>query len=448
MKILKSKILQFAVALLALSACDNKLDQVKPTQSIDESTALSTSQDIEVTLIGAYDGLSSSNSYGGAIQYSGDLIGDDQEVRFAGTFSTMDEIWRKTFTTSNTQTQATWLQSYSTINRVNNILANLDKVEASRKSAVEGESKFIRAISYFDLVRLWAKDYTDGSAASNLGVPLVTTPTRGVTDIDNRPRATVEAVYNLVLEDLKSAESLLEAGFSPGFATKGAVQALMARVYLQQGKYAEARDAANKVINSGEYQLTSTFEEAFSDDTNDDEAIFKIIVTDQDGSNSMNTFYAPSTYQGRGDVRVQNKHLAVYEADDSRGSFFVKASNNTFTGKFLDRFGDVLVIRLAEMYLIRAECNQRLNTAIGAAPLVDINKIRSRAGASTLSAVTLDDIIKERKLELAFEGQQVFDAKRLKKSIGSLAFNSPKLVIPIPQREMDTNKSLVQNDGY
>ncbi len=194
--------------------------------------------------------------------------------------------------------------------------------------------------------------------------------------------------------------------------------------------------------------MTNSFEEAFSDDSNDDEAIFKIIVTDQDGSNSMNTFYAPSTYQGRGDVRIQNKHLANYESGDSRGKFFVKASNNTFTGKFLDRFGDVLVIRLAEMYLIRAECNQRLNTTIGASPLVDINIIRARAGASTLSAVTLDDIIKERKLELAFEGQQLFDAKRLKKSIGSFAYNSPKLIIPIPQREMDTNKSLVQNDGY
>ena len=82
MKILKSNILSLAIAIVALSGCDNKLDQVKPTQSIDESTALSTSQDIEVTLIGAYDGLSSSNSYGGAIQYSGDLLGDDQEVRF------------------------------------------------------------------------------------------------------------------------------------------------------------------------------------------------------------------------------------------------------------------------------------------------------------------------------------------------------------------------------
>ncbi len=448
MKILKLNILSIAVALLALTACDKKLDKVKPTQSIEESNALSTSQDIEVTLIGAYDGLSSSNSYGGAIQYAGDLLGDDQEVRFGGTFSTMDEIWRKTLTTTNTQTQATWLQSYSTINRANVILANLDKVEASRKSPVEGAAKFIRAISYFDLVRLWAKDYTDGSPATNAGVPLVTTPTKGVTDADNRPRASVEAVYNQVIEDLKSAETLLTPEFNPGFVTKGAVQALLARVYLQQGKYAEARDAANKVISSGEYQLTGSFEEAFSDESNDDEAIFKIMVTDQDGSNSMNTFYAPSTYQGRGDVRVQNKHLAIYEADDTRGTFFVKASNNTFTGKFLDRFGDVLVIRLAEIYLIRAECNLRLNTSIGASPLVDINKIRSRAGASTISAVTLDDIIKERKLELAFEGQQVFDAKRLKKSIGSLAFNSPKLVIPIPQREMDTNKSLVQNDGY
>jgi hypothetical protein len=77
-----------------MTACDSRLD-VKPTQSIEESTALATSQDVEVTLIGAYDGLSSSNLYGGAVQYSGDLLGDDAEVRFGGTFSTPDELWRK-----------------------------------------------------------------------------------------------------------------------------------------------------------------------------------------------------------------------------------------------------------------------------------------------------------------------------------------------------------------
>lgn len=434
-------------SVVVMTACDSRLD-VKPTQSIEESTALATSQDVEVTLIGAYDGLSSNNLYGGAVQYSGELLGDDAEVRFAGTFSTLDELWRKTMTTTNGQTQSTWLQAYSTINRANNVLASLDKVEASKKAKVEGEARFIRGLVYFDLVRLWAKAWGDGDNATNLGVPLVTTPTRVVSEADSRPRATVAAVYTQVLEDLTKAESLLGNITDAGFASKSSAQAILARVYLQQGNYAAARDAANRVIASNQFALTSTFAEVFADATNDSEMIFKVIVTDQDGANDLNTFYAPSTYQGRGDIRVQAKHLALYSAGDSRGTFFVRASNNNFTAKFLDQYGDVPVARLAEMYLIRAEANQRLNTAIGATPLADINRIRARAGARALTTVDLNAILAERKLELAFEGQQVHDAKRLKRNVGTLAFSDNKLVIPIPQREIDTNKALVQNPGY
>jgi tetratricopeptide (TPR) repeat protein len=434
-----------SVALM--TACDSRLD-VKPTQSIEESTALATSQDVEVTLVGAYDGLASNNLYGGAIQYSGDLLGDEAEVRFGGTFSTLDELWRKTMTTTNTQTQASWLQAYNAINRANNVLASLDKVEASKKSSIEGEARFIRGLIYFDLVRLWAKAWGDGDNNTNLGVPLVTTPTRVVGPEDNRSRATVAAVYTQILEDLTKAENLLGNITNAGFASKSAAQAILARVYLQQGNYAAARDAANKVIASDQFALTESFGEAFDDATNDSEIIFKIIVTDQDGSNDLNTFYAPSTFQGRGDIRIQAKHLALYSAGDTRGSFFVKASNNNYTAKFLDQYGDVPVIRLAEVYLIRAEANQRLGTSVGAKPLDDVNLIRGRAGASALASADLNAILAERKLELAFEGQQVHDAKRLKKNVGTLTFSDNKLVIPIPQREIDTNKSLVQNPGY
>lgn len=435
------------VTVAFMTACDSKLD-IKPTASIEESQALATSQAVEVTLTGAYNSLSSVNLYGGAMQYSGDLMGDESEVRFSGTFVQLDELWRKTFTTSNSQIQASWLQGYNAINIANNVLSAIDKVEASRKNQIEGEARFIRGLVYFDLVRFWAKAYNDGDPNTNLGVPLVTTPTRGISDADYRPRATVAAIYAQVIEDLTKAESLLANPSNTGLASKGAAQAILARVYLQQGNNAAARDAANRVIQGAQFSLTETFDEAFFDDTNDSEVIFKIIVTEQDGANDLNTYYAPATYQGRGDIRVQTKHLNLYQSGDSRGIFFVKASGNTYTAKFLDLYGDVPVVRLAEMYLIRAETNLRLGTTTGATPLSDVNLIRSRAGASELASVTVNDVLTERKLELAFEGQQIHDAKRIKKNVGTLPFSDNKLVIPIPQREIDTNKSLIQNPGY
>ena len=108
------------------------------------------------------------------------------------------------------------------------------------------------------------------------------------------------------------------------------------------------------------------------------------------------------------------------------------------------------ILRLAEMYLIRAESNFRLGTTTGDIPLKDINRIRARAGLSPLTTATLDlaAILKERKLELAFEGHLLHDIKRLQGNVGSLPWNSPKLVFPIPERETIANPNLVQNEGY
>lgn len=441
---LKQWLILGGISFLGFS-CDNKL-ALTPHQEIDENMALATSQDVIVTLNGAYDGASSINLYGGAIQYTGELLGDDLEVRFGGSFATLDELWRKSITINNGQIRLSWLQAYTTINRVNNVLSAIDKVSESQRSEVEGKALFLRGLVYFDLVRLWGKDFTDGSSTTNLGVPLVTTPTKTVGEESSIPRSSVAEVYAQIINDLTRAANILESGAVTGFGSKEAAQAILARVYLQQGNYAAARDAANAVIQSGEFALESSFQSVFRDASS--ETIFSIVVTEQDGVNDLNTFYAPVPNQGRGDVRVQAKHLALYSAADTRGAFFVRASNNTFTSKFLDRFGDVLVVRLAEMYLIRAESNQRLSTAIGATPLADINTLRSRAGAAALTTASLNAILAERRLELAFEGQLVFDAKRLKQNVGSLAFNAPSLILPIPLREMDSNKSLVQNEGY
>ncbi|MEZ0486446.1 RagB/SusD family nutrient uptake outer membrane protein [Fibrella aquatica] len=430
-----------------LTACNDRLT-VQPTQSIDAGQALATDQDVRITLTGAYDGLSDGNLYGGGILYTGELLGDNRDVVFGGTFTTLDELWRKTITTTNVDVRDTWLDGYSAINRANNVLANVDKVIAANKNSVEGQARFIRGSLYFELVKLYGKSFNDGSPAANPGVPLVLTPTGSITSADSRARNTVAEVYTQVLDDLTKAEQLLPATQSAGtgFATKGAAQAMLARVYLQQQNFAAARDAANRVITSGTFSLAPTFAGAFTDAS--PETIFKIVVTDQDGGNSMNTYYGSTRVSGRGDIRVQTKFRQLYDPADPRGTFFTTVNNNVFTNKFNDRFGDVPIVRLAEMYLVRAETNIRLNTTTGATPLADINAVRARAGAPVLAAADLAAVLLERRLELAFEGQQIADLKRTARSVGTTAYNANNLVLPIPQREIDTNKSLVQNPGY
>ncbi|HNR06959.1 MAG TPA: RagB/SusD family nutrient uptake outer membrane protein [Saprospiraceae bacterium] len=447
---MKKSIYIFLIFIFA--ACDKELD-VKPTQSIDETNALATAQDVKVTLTGAYDGLADGDVYGGGFQFTSELVADDREVRFIGTFAGQDEMWRKAMTTGNAQVLATWRDAYVAINRANNVLSALDKLDAADKSQVEGEARLIRGATYLGLINLFAKAWGDGDQNNNPGVPLVTTPTRVVTDEDNRPRATVAAVYAQILEDFTKAETLIpESADQNGFGTRNAATALLARTYLIQGNFAAARDAAHKVIASGSHALAESYVDVFYDKSGsfDGESIFKVIITEQDGVNSMNTYFAPATFAGRGDIVIQTKHTDLYGPNDPRGQFTVTTSRGVFTGKHLDQFGDISIIRLAEMYLIRAETNFRLGTVVGASPLEDLNAIRDRAGAGllTLDQINLDRILLDRKLELMFEGQLLQDVRRLKKNVGTLPFSDPKMVLPIPQREIDTNKSLVQNSGY
>lgn len=423
-----------------LVSCNSKLD-VEPVDRVRAEKALLTSADVESALVGSYSALSSNRLYGGYIQFIADLLGDNGDIAFVGTFTQPREFIQKTILVNNTFAAATWTDAYQTINITNNVLANLDKVVAVRKERVEGEAKFIRASLFFELARLYGRDWSDGNPQTNLGVPLVLTPTAQVNNASLVSRKTVAEVYAQVITDLTTAEAKLPAG-NGFFATKGAAAAMLARVYLQQARYAEARDAANRVLASGRYPLVPSFEQEFTTTTNTSEDIFAIQITAQDGLNDLNTYYSSSQ---RSDIEVDPSFIALYGAIDERGKFF---DSKTYTLKFDQQYSNVKVVRAAEMYLIRAEANLRLATQVGATPLDDVNTVRGRAGAPNRATVALSDIILERRLELAFEGFRIHDVKRLKQNVGSLPFNSPKLVLPIPQRERDVNPNLVQNQGY
>jgi len=448
-----------AVGMIAMG-CEKKLD-VQPFQSLSEDKALLTESDVSGTLVGAYDAVSSAAAYGGDMMILNDLIGNRTNISFRGTFQALVEAYNTQMIPTNSFATATWSAAYNTINVTNNVLENVSKVtsSAARKNSVEGQALFLRASMYFELLKLFAKPFNEGDPATNLGVPLVLTATKApITDADYKARATVKAVYDQVVADLIKAESLMPST-NTKFATKWAAAAQLSRVYLMLGNYTEAAAAANRVIAGSGKTITPEFKNNWYTYINfggvtPNEYIFYIKVSNQDGTNSFNTYYGaplgafPGS-AGRRDMRIQNAHLNIYETGDIRRGFFTGTSGTTrYTLKHLDRFGDVPVIRLAEMYLTRAEANFRQSTSVGATPLADVNLIRKRAGLADLTTVTLDAILKERAAELAFEGNNLFESQRLKKNLGTTAWNSPKLIMPIPQREMDVNKNLVQNEGY
>ena len=449
MKLFKQSLL-VAVTLVIAVGCDSLLD-LEPKQEISSGAAYETSEALETALIGTYDAVSDEDMYGGSFIYFADLTGQDGDVFWSGTFEQPEEAFQKNFQAENSFVAAIWTESYEAINRINNVLANLDVVDDDIRDRVEGEAKFLRGAVYFELARVFGKSWNDGDPSSNLAVPIVLEPTEAITEESFVSRNTVEQVYQQVITDLTDAKNLLPASNS-FFANTYAASAILSRVYRQQGNWEGARDEANTVIENGPYTLVPAYVDAFANNSNTSEDIFAIQVTSQDGANDMNLFYAPDSDGGRGDIDIMQVHLDKYEAGDERLNQFYQDGNGvTRTAKwqnFID--GNISVVRLAEMYLTRAEGNFILGEVVGDTPANDLNEVRNRAGLGDNLTPTLADIRDERFLELAFEGHFLHDLKRREAAQpgSGLNWNADELVYPIPQRERDANQNLSQNPGY
>ncbi len=450
MKTYKIKILAL-VGLLSLSfGCEDNLELVDPN-NIGPDLALINDKNVKSTLLGGYNGMSAAAFYGGNSLRNGEMLAANNEIVFSGTFNDVSDIYRKEIVTANADVANLWIAAYNTINIANNVLSALEVVNEEDRAQVEGEALFLRGLSYFELVLFYAKPYSAGGTATNPGVPIMLVEDRN--SVAKKPRSSVDEVYAQIIGDLSTAEVQLAEGPEPGIATKEAAAAILSRVYLQMADYANARDAANRAIETNNYALQPTVFDAFNGESTSED-LFAIPVSEVDGANNMNLFYASAANGGRGDIEVLPAHLSLYEAiDDRRDLFYIdNATGDTRVGKWENRYASVKVVRLAEMYLTRAEANFRLGTSIGDSPLDDVNYVRDRAGLTLLLTVDLATILNERRIELAHEGQRLHDVKRTQGSISDgitvYQYNNNLLLFPIPQRERNVNPDLTQNDGY
>lgn len=443
---MKTRFMGLLLAAMAVTACDDQLN-TNPTASIDEGEALSTPRAVEVAVTGVYTSLTSGNVYGRVMPTFADLYADN--LIFTGTFTTDNEVAQRNILATNGAVTSFWLTSYSGINQANNVLAAIPTVSGLTAAAAEnyrGQMLFIRALHYHNLVRAFG------------GVPLVLEPTRSPDE--NAPaRSTVAEVYTRIITDLTEAAALLpsiEDGQGGGLANAEAANALLARVHLDNAQYTQARDRATAIINSGNYDLEADYASIFAT-KHSDESIFELTYTQQTG-NSHAFFYFPQSLGGRRGYAPSSGLNTSYPAGDERRAATIAFAGSTIYGVKYFRIaaGDdnVVILRLAEMYLIRAEANMRL----GAAPatiVADINVVRARAGLAPLTEADVDTpaeaiaaIAAERRWEFALEGHRFYDLRRLGLAQTVLAITADKLLWPIPQREMDTNENLVQNPGY
>ncbi len=437
------KIAALSVCLLAAAACNKNLD-IEPQQSMSETVALDTDANVKLTLLGAYDLISKRGLYGGDLWRDAELAGADGEIRWVGTYSDPREIFNHAMVATNFDVERTWAEAYACINACNNVLSALAVVNAADRDRVEGEARFLRAACYFELNRLYGKPYKVNEINDQPGVPLVTEPTRGITEASFVARSTVGEVFEFCHDELHQAIAILPDD-NGVFANKYTAMALVARLHLLLGEYGEALEYAEKVIDSGKWSLEPSYADLWNRDDDSGEAIFSMQVSDQDGDNELVTFFSIPDYGGRdGDIEIEQKHLDLYDPADARLALFYDGNGATRCGKWRDQYKNIPIIRLAEMHLIRAECLVR----DGKDGDADYNAVHERAGLPAKTGATLDDILLERRLELAFEGQRIHDVRRAKSSVDGLAWDDDKLVFPIPAREIEANPKLEQNAGY
>lgn len=448
---------------LGIASCNKKLD-INPQNSVPAEIAMKTADDLEAAVTGLYAKLDDPSLYGTDLNLDAELLGGFEYVRWTGTFNAFRDIYRKTnLNAQNSRVTGTWVEAYANINLANIVLANLNlTADASQRTQLEGQALFIRGIMLFELVRFFGLPWDPGAANNQLGVVIKTVPTTDPTTIGGKPaRNTVAEVYTQVIKDLQSAIAKLSPTHRTR-ATKYTAEAFLARVYLQQARYADALPLANDIILNSGKKLTPTPDGAFTN-KNSTETLLEIQQNDQNNAGASNdglsTFYADSNNIGRGgDVDIEPEFADLYDPADMRRTAMIYngwTDGALHTAKWYDPGQNIPVIRLAEILLIRAECNFRLVSAVGATPLADVNEVHTRASLPAFTAVTLDDILLERRLELAFEGLRIHDIKRLKQSTKGgprmdvdLPWNSGQLVFPIPEREIKANSNLQQNPGY
>ena len=471
---------------LSLASCKDALD-ITPQQSIDAATAYSTPQKVSAAVVGAYARLDQPRLYGTDLILVPELLAGNDYINWDGTFQNYRQIRNHTQVANLSNAEGIWTQAYDAINQCNLILDNLGVVtDAGQKSQYEGEASFIRGAMYFELVRLYAQQYKPGGGNTQAGVPINLTPVTTVEQADAKlARASVEEVYAQVIKDLQNAVAKLPAQ-SVSRASSYSAEALLSRVYLQQGNYPAALTAADDVIRNSGASLIGSVAAVFAN-RNSAESLFEIQQNDQNNAGTSNdglaTYfagYSPNGDQGvlygRGDVRVLDTFSNQYGPNDVRGTdslsaittkklIYLSDGNNRVNRlrslKWRVYGQNIPVIRLAEMYLTRAECEVRAGQV--AAATADVNRIRTRSGATPYAAATatLANVLRERQLELAFEGFRIHDLRRtggiVIRAVAANATNpavpavlatDARFILPIPQREILNNSLLTQNAGY
>lgn len=430
---------------LGTVACDKAIN-VEPSNSVSSDTGFTTKEDAAAGLLGVYDGLQLTDYYGVGYPTISDLISTDEAA--VGTFTnTLGLIAQNQAQPDNIQIQSTWDAIYATINRANYLIQESEKITdpAFPKLATQAQARAIRALSYMNLLGLWGGTsqgygYTDG-----LGVPLRLTPTVEIgTSTAPIARSSEADVATAIRADLDFAVANLTNG-TGSRVTKNSALALRARFELRMRNYADALRFANLV------PATAGFATAALTGTTTPDAIWQLTFSATDTNLYAFWWY---TTGGRNELNPGVNIAAAHPAGDKRLAINVVAGGLTQKYTRTTTRDDAFnIIRYAEVVLTIAEAAARTGDLTTAT--TQLNIIRTRAGLAPTSATTANalvtDILLQRRLELAYEGNYWFDLRRTNTIQTALpSYTQPfRNLFPIPNREVQlSNGVIIQNPSY
>lgn len=472
------------IFFLSFSSCEGDWLNIDPSTAVNTDKAITTEEDAQIALNGLYRVMSVHGYYSDNYIYYGEAKGQDMQCRENATSNRGDSYYTFSDRASDASTTLTWQQPYIVIRQANNIITQIDEGKVTTGNTdeiarIKAEALAVRGLALFDLTRLYGRPYTEDNGSSP-GVPILL---KAEGPENNPSRNTVAECYNQAIKDMTDALPSLRTGKTNGFINSWTVKALLSRIYLYMGDNKNALKYAEDVIEGSPYTLWSHNEYAsiWGQDFSS-ESIFELIFTldepsggtggegvpmvySQDGYNALilTKEYLDMLQSDPNDVRI---HFTAYEKDDKGNpittgprKYLVKYPGKNRTDP---RDNNICLIRLSEVYLTAAET--AFKTGDRTKALEYLNKIVSRANPEKQvsdSELTLERILIERRKELVGEGQAFFDLVRnnlpiIRKGGWQLELgssqeiihpNEDRLILPIPQAEIDANPNMEQNKG-
>ncbi len=469
---MKNKITKFSsllILILVFTSCDEEYLEVDSRSQIEfeDTGVVVTPQQMVTGVYGRHTGFSYAFSYLGMT----DMISDNSDKGSSPGDTGTDKnlLDGLTHTTSVASVRGMWEEWYKTVGRATiaiDYTENYDDYDEDLKTRLIGESRFLRALNYFWLVRSFGD------------IP--------IQEVDLIVRAPKSEVYAYIIADLQAAIEALPvksayASGDVGRATKGAAQGLLAKVYLYQENYQAAYDAANVVINSGQYGLHPNYAELWRASTeNGVESLFEIQGRGETINHGIQQY--SSTQGARGSsgwgwgFNTPSQNLV--NAFDASGDEVRKNATIIFAGETLwdgrvvsasvenprynekaysslnagaaDGDKNIRVLRYAEILLIKAEAA----TYIGQDAAGPLNQVRARVGLAPIASPTVQQIWNERRLELAMEHDRWFDLLRTGQAPAAMAADGKEFIVgkhelfPIPNDQLIQTPAMTQNPGW